>query len=122
MAHILVIDDSLTIRAMLKFALEGKGHRVTEGTDGEQALELAQTQKPDLILLDALLPKLDGWKACKMLKEMPLIQKTPIFMLTGQTQEIEQLRGWEAGADEYISKSDDLGPLLTTIDKRLLKQ
>jgi DNA-binding response OmpR family regulator len=120
MAHILVIDDSPTIRAILKSALEGKGYQVTEGADGEQALELAQTQKPDLILLDALLPKLDGWKACKQLKAMPLTQPTPIFMLTGQTQEIEQLRGWEAGADEYIAKSDDLGPLLTTIEKRLL--
>jgi len=119
MAHILVIDDSATIRAILKSALEAKGYQVTEGSDGEIGLELAQTQKPDLILLDAFLPKIDGWKVCRQLKAIPLIQAIPIFMLTGQTEDIEQMRGWEAGADEYITKSGDLGPLLTTIAKRL---
>jgi len=120
MVHILVIDDSPTIRAILKSALEEKGYRVTLGVDGEEALRLAQTEKPDLILLDAVLPKLDGWKACKQLKEMPLVQSIPVFMLTGQTQEIEQLMGWEAGADDYITKSNDLTILLTAIEKRLL--
>ena len=79
MAHILVVDDSPTIRAILKSALEGKGYRVTLGSDGQEGLDMAQAEKPDLILLDALLPKIDGWKVCQQLKAMPLIQSTSQF-------------------------------------------
>src|SRR5882672_9502702 len=119
MAHILLVEDSPTTRAILKSALEGKGYRVTEAVDAEQALELVQTQKPDLILLDLLLPGLDGWEACEQFRKMPHVKDIPIIMLTNQTRPVDKLRGWQAGADEYLFKNDDIEPLLNAIEKWL---
>ena len=119
MAHILIVDDSATIRAILKFNLEGVGHRVTEAENGEDAIQLAQSEKPDLILLDAILPNLNGWAVCQQLKKLLTTKAIPTLMLTSQTEQMQELRGWEAGANEYIPKSDDLTPLLNTVEKWL---
>ena len=119
MGHILIIEDSSTTRAHLKSVLEEKGHLVTEAVDGEQGLELAKSKLPHLILLDLLLPGVDGWEVCERLRKMPRVKDIPIIMLTQLKEPVDKLRGWQAGADDYIFKTDDLGPLLFVIEKWL---
>jgi len=118
-AHILIIDDSSVTRSVLKSTLEELGHRITEAVDGEQGLELAKAQTPDLILLDLLLPGIDGWQVCELFRKMPRVKDVPIIMLTNLKTPVDKLRGWESGADEYIFKTEDLGPLLFVINKWL---
>ena len=119
MSKILIIDDEAAVRGILKFQLEKAGHEVLEGADGDEALRLARTSKPDLLFLDGVLPKKDGWRVCRDLKSDPATKAMPIVLLTSSTQNVDELRGWESGADEYLTKPWDPAQLHDTV-KRFL--
>lgn len=104
MSAILIIDDEAAIRALLRQHLEKAGHQVTEGADGEEALRLVKSQKPDLVFLDVMLPRRDGWKVCRDVKGNPETAKTPIVLLTSCRENVDEIRGWESGADGYLTK------------------
>lgn len=98
---ILIVDDEKNIVDILKFNLKKEGFTTIEAYDGEQAIELALGEKPDLILLDVMLPKMDGFTVCRKLRQSI---STPILMLTAKEEEVDKVLGLELGADDYITK------------------
>ena len=101
---ILIIDDELDIRVLLKYNLEKEGYVVLEAPNGSAGIELAKTSKPDLILLDVMMPDMDGIETCELIKTIPELQGTVICFLTARGEDYSQLAGYEAGADDYIVK------------------
>ena len=116
---ILVVDDQVDLVETMKFALELEGYKVVVSYNGEDALNQARRESPDLILLDIMLPKLDGYKVCRLLKFDERYKHIPILMLTAKTQERDKLTGQETGADEYIPKPFDIEELMGKIKKYL---
>lgn len=98
---ILVIEDEQNINDILTFSLSKEGYRTISALDGTKGLEMALTENPDLILLDVMLPGLDGWEVCKKVREQ---SQVPIIMLTAREDEIDKVLGLELGADDYITK------------------
>lgn len=101
---ILITEDSPTILAMAKDVLESSGYSVICAVDGQEALNLARKECPDLIILDLMLPKLDGYKVCRMLKFDEKYKQIPIIIFTARTQESDIKLGKEVGADAYLTK------------------
>tara|TARA_B110000046_G_C13004238_1_gene403590 strand:- start:1677 stop:2360 length:684 start_codon:yes stop_codon:yes gene_type:complete len=101
---ILVIDDEQDIRVLIKYNLEKEGFVVSQAEDGENGVEVAQKQVPDLILLDVMMPGMDGIETCEKLKAMPCLKNTMICFLTARGEDYSQIAGFEAGADDYITK------------------
>ena len=97
---ILVVDDEAPIVDILKFNLTKAGYNVIAAYDGEEGLSLALTKKPDLILLDLMLPKMDGFDVCKKIREKLSV---PIIMITARDEEVDKVLGLELGADVYIT-------------------
>jgi DNA-binding response OmpR family regulator len=104
MTTILIVDDEPAILDLVRFTLEDAEVRVVEASDGVEALALARRLRPDLILLDVHMPRLDGLEACRQIRHDPALARTPIVMLTAAGQEADRARGREAGADEYLTK------------------
>ncbi len=98
---ILIVDDEKNIVDILKFNLKKEGYDTIEAYDGEEAVNLALSQNPDLILLDIMLPKMDGFTVCRKLRQSI---STPILMLTAKEEEVDKVLGLELGADDYITK------------------
>jgi DNA-binding response OmpR family regulator len=105
--RILVVEDEPLIREVIKKRLEVTGYSVTAATDGVEALERVKAEVPDLIVLDLMLPKKDGYAVCVELKNDPSYAHIPILMLTARTQEREVERGIQSGADGYMMKPFD---------------
>lgn len=106
---ILLVEDDKSFREALAFSLRHQGYQVREVSDGETALDEARLRAPDLILLDVMLPGLDGFSICRILRaEM----QTPIILLTARTQEMDKIVGLESGADDYVTKPFSTGELL----------
>lgn len=101
---ILLIDDELDIVKLVESRLKINGYEVVVALDGQEALEKAREEKPDLILLDLMLPKLSGYKVCRMLKFDEKYKHIPIIMFTARVQENDEKLGFEVGADAYITK------------------
>ena len=118
---ILVTEDSATILQMLKGTLSEAGYEVIAASDGQQALDLARTEKPDLIMLDVMLPKIDGYKVCRMLKFDERYKAIPIIMLTGRTKESDEQTGLEVGANAYIKKPFQPETIIEKIKELLTK-
>jgi len=110
--RVLVIDDEPDVLLLCKVNFEFAGHEVLEATDGEQGLELARASRPDLIVLDVMLPRRDGLSILSELVHRPETSGTPIVLLTAKVQEDDQVRGWQAGAHEYVTKP--FSPLVLT--------
>jgi len=102
--RILVVDDEIYIVHILDFSLGMEGYEVLTALDGEQALEKARTEKPDLIVLDIMMPKLDGYETCKRLKADPEVKDVPVILLSAKGRNVDQKVGFEVGADDYITK------------------
>lgn len=119
MASILVIDDDEANRDILKTRLEAAGYAVCEAGDGEEGVRLTQSLCPDAIIMDVMMPKVDGRLACRVLKSNEKTKNIPVIMLTAMGQQIDELRGWEAGADEYLTKPCDHRRLLDLIARLL---
>lgn len=119
---ILVAEDSPTVLMMIKAALSDAGYDVVTAMDGMEALNKARSEKPALIVLDCILPKMDGYQVCRMLKFDANYKDIPIFMFTARGGESDKLLGEKTGADEYIPKSssmEELGELLEKINQYL---
>ena len=101
---ILVVDDEPDILEFLSYNLEKEGFQVITAENGKQGVEKAKKEQPDIILLDVMMPEMDGIEACRTLREMPQFEHTIIAFLTARTEDYSQIAGFETGADDYISK------------------
>ena len=117
MSHkILVIEDELVLRETLQYNLVRQGYQVHTASDGRSALEVARRERPDLILLDLMLPELDGLEVCRILRQE---MSVPILMLTAKTEEIDKVVGLEVGADDYITKPFSMRELMARVKAAL---
>jgi len=101
---VLIIDDDDQNREILRLRLENAGLEIAEATDGDKGIEAAVNTPYDAIILDVMMPRRDGWDVCKTLRANPRTKTVPIIMLTARVKDIDQLRGFESGADEYLTK------------------
>ena len=101
MKKILVVDDEALLVKGIRFNLQNDGYEVITGSDGVQAVELARSQEPDLIVLDVMMPRLDGLGACSKIREF---SDVPIILLTAKTEDMDKLLGFDQGADDYMTK------------------
>jgi len=99
--RVLVADDDPLIQRLVRTHLDRAGFRVLSAADGEAALDMAAAEQPDLIVLDLMLPGLDGFEVCKRIREFSLV---PVVMLTARGEQVDKLRGFEVGADDYLTK------------------
>lgn len=118
---ILLVDDEVDLVETVRFPLEMEGYHVLVSYNGEDALNQARKENPDLILLDLMLPKLDGYKVCRLLKFDERYKHIPILMLTAKTQEKDKALGLETGADEYITKPFEMDFLMEKVKEYLSK-
>jgi DNA-binding response OmpR family regulator len=119
---ILVVDDEADLVETVRFVLELQGFNVLVSYNGEDALNQARKEIPDLILLDIMLPKLDGYKVCRLLKFDERYKHIPILMLTAKTQDKDKIIGRETGADEYITKPFEMDELIEKVKFHLSKK
>lgn len=113
---ILVIEDEQNINDILTFSLGKEGYKTISALDGVSGLEKALTENPDLILLDVMLPGLDGWEVCKKVREQ---SQVPIIMLTAREDEVDKVLGLELGADDYITKPYSMRELAARVKANL---
>ncbi len=119
--RILIVDDEEDILSVLKFRLEANNYETLTASDGQEGLNKARTEKPDLIILDLMLPKLDGYKVCRMLKFDESYKAIPIIMFTARVQQKDEELGKEMGADAYVTKPFEPEVLLEKIRQLLRK-
>jgi DNA-binding response OmpR family regulator len=120
MSKILVVDDEPDAVELIKFNLKGAGYDVMTAADGDEALKKARSLLPDLIVLDLMLPEVDGLEVCKILRRDQRVSATPILMLTAKAAEIDRVLGLELGADDYVTKPFSPRELILRV-KRLLR-
>ncbi|MDA8229848.1 MAG: phosphate regulon transcriptional regulator PhoB [Magnetospirillum sp.] len=118
---ILIVEDEAALVTMLRYNLEKEGYRVCDAGNGEEALALVADRKPDLVLLDWMLPSLSGIEVCRQLRRKPATRELPIIMLTARSEEGDKIRGLNTGADDYMSKPFSL-PELTARVRALLRR
>jgi len=118
---ILLVDDEKDLVYAVKLQLEAKHYEVIVASDGQEALDKARREKPDLIILDVMLPKIDGYKVCRMLKFDEKYKKIPLIMFTARVQDTDEKLGYSVGADAYLTKPFDSRVLLDQIVKLLGK-
>ena len=104
MSRILAVDDEPHILKLVSFSLRSGGFDVVEAADGLSAIDIAAAEQPDLILMDVMMPALDGYEACRRIKANPATADIPIVMLSAKTQKAEQAEGLSAGAMDFICK------------------
>jgi CheY-like chemotaxis protein len=125
MTKILIAEDERDIRELVSFSLQFGGFTVVQAANGAEAVERAQAERPDLILMDVRMPKMTGYEACKQMKQMPELRDIPVVFLSAKGQESEIQTGLEAGAEEYILKPfapDDLVKQVQTVLDRVAKR
>lgn len=115
MSEVLVVDDDPDIRNMLVFALEDAGFKVREAGDGEAALAALEEHPPDLVVLDLMMPNVDGFGVLRGRRQRGLAPSTRFLVLTAKTAERDFVRGWELGADEYLTKPFDPDRLIQMV-------
>jgi DNA-binding response OmpR family regulator len=116
---VLLVEDDLTLQQTLAYNLNKEGYVTLTASDGPTGLELARTKTPDLLILDVMLPELDGLSVCRILRrEMPV----PIILLTARSSEIDKIIGLDSGADDYITKPFSLGEFLARVRAALRRQ
>jgi DNA-binding response OmpR family regulator len=112
MSIILVVEDERELNSLIRRHLEDEGHRVLQAYDGPTALEVAHRERPDLLILDWMLPHLDGMEVCRRLRRESIV---PILMLTARAEEVDRVLGLEVGADDYLTKPFSIRELLARI-------
>jgi len=118
---ILLVDDEKDIISLLKFNLQAEGYKTVSAMDGDRALVLTEEEKPDLVLLDIMLPDKDGWEVLRELRQNPKTENIPVIFLTAKDSEFDEVLGLELGADDYIVKPISMRKLLARIKKVLKK-
>lgn len=116
---ILIVDDEMRMRRVIADYLRIKGYRTAEAADGVEALEVFRREHPALVLLDVMMPRMNGWQVCE---EIRRTSATPIIMLTAKSEEEDELQGFELGADEYVAKPFSLKILSARIEAVLRRQ
>lgn len=119
MSRILIVDDEPPIVELVKFNLQKEGYEVLIAYDGITAIERAVEEKPNLIILDIMLPEVDGFEVCRNLSQNPQTKDIPIIMLTARGEEIDKILGLEFGADDYITKPFSPRELMARVKARL---
>lgn len=119
MSKVLVVDDEKAIVDILKFNLKKEGFDVVTAADGEEGLAMFEEEKPDLMLLDIMMPKMDGFQVCKKVRETSNI---PIIMLTARAEEVDKVIGLEFGADDYMTKPFGVRELVARVKANLRRQ
>lgn len=119
MPRILVVDDEKNILELVRFNLEREGYQVITSLDGVRGLELARSENPDLIVLDVMLPEMNGLEVCRELHQDPATKKIPIIMLSARADELDRVLGLEMGADDYVTKPFSPRELVARIKARL---
>ena len=114
--NILVVEDDLDIRELMSFNLANEGHQVFEANDGEVGIDKARNNNPDLILLDLMLPGIQGLDVCRIIKSDQETKKIPIIMVTALGQEEDIVKGLETGADDYITKPFSIKVLIARVN------
>ncbi len=109
---ILIVDDDVNICELLRLYLEKEGYETVVANDGEQAVAAANKSRPDLILLDIMLPKLDGWQVCREIRKT---SETPIIMITAKGEVFDKILGLELGADDYVTKPFDTKEIVARV-------
>jgi DNA-binding response OmpR family regulator len=113
---VLVVEDDLTLRETLEYNLARQGYEVHTAADGRAALEIARQEQPDLLVLDVMLPGLDGFEVCRVLRQE---MSVPILMLTARDEEVDKVVGLEIGADDYMTKPFSMRELLARVKAQL---
>ena len=116
---ILIVEDDETLQQTLAYNLEQEGYKITVAVDGRDGLELARSEAPDLIVLDIMLPGLDGLSVCRILRRE---MEVPIIMLTARSSEVDKIIGLDSGADDYITKPFSLGEFMARVRAALRRQ
>jgi two-component system, OmpR family, phosphate regulon response regulator PhoB len=122
MARILIVEDELDAAEMLALNLRNAGYEVEVATDGGQGLQVARTVRPDLIVLDQMLPSMSGTEICMALRAAPDTADLPIIMLTARAAEVDRVRGLEVGADDYVTKPYSIKELILRIQALLRRR
>jgi two-component system alkaline phosphatase synthesis response regulator PhoP len=112
---ILAVDDEEHIQELIKFNLENSGYKVICCGNGTEALKIAKSEKPDLVLLDVMLPGIDGYDVCKEIRKDNNVSNIPIIMITAKSEELDKILGLELGADDYITKPFSVRELLARV-------
>lgn len=116
---VLIVDDEKNIVEIIAFNLKKEGYQVLKAFDGEEGVSLALGESPDLILLDIMMPKMDGYEACKKIRAK---KNTPIIMLTARAEEVDKVLGLELGADDYVTKPFGIRELMARVKANLRRQ
>lgn len=116
---ILVVDDEINITQILEFSIGAEGYEVLTALNGEDAVDRARRELPDLIILDVMMPKIDGYEACRILKANPLTKNIPVILLTAKGRDIDKRLGYEVGAADYIIKPFSPNKLIDRIHEVL---
>jgi twitching motility two-component system response regulator PilG len=116
---VLVVDDSAVARKVVKLALERNGYEIFEATNGLEALTRLNTQRPDLVLLDIIMPGMDGYKTLSLIKDSQELKHIPVIMLTSRDKLFDKIKGKMSGSDEYLTKPFDPDDLVTKVSKYL---
>ena len=118
---ILVVDDDLDAVRLVGLMLERRGYAIIAAQSGAQALIKAQTENPDLIILDVMMPDMDGYEVCRRLRANPSTADTPIMMFTAKTQKNDKITGFQAGADDYLTKPIHPEELVSRLEAVMLR-
>jgi DNA-binding response OmpR family regulator len=113
---VLVVDDEEYIQHILNFSFGAEGYEVVTAADGEEGIKKAQDEKPDIIVLDIMMPTMDGYEACKRLKSDPKTKAIPVILLTAKGRDVDRRLGSEAGADDYVVKPFSPGRLIERVE------
>jgi DNA-binding response OmpR family regulator len=118
-ATILVVDDNLDNVEILRALLESRGYTVAEASDGRSALAKIEEIQPDLVLLDVMMPGMDGWQVCRTIKNHPVFCNTRVVMVTAKGDYEDKFEGMRAGADDYVVKPIDMQELTEKVERNL---
>ena len=118
---VLVIDDEEYIQHILNFSFGAEGYDVLTASDGEEGISKAKNERPDIIVMDIMMPKMDGYEACKRIKADPETKDIPVILLTAKGREADRKLGADAGADDYVVKPFSPGRLIERVEGMIKK-
>jgi len=116
---VLVVDDEVNITQIMEFSIGAEGYDVVTAANGEEAISKARKEQPNLIILDIMMPKVDGYEVCRVLKRDPLTKRIPVILLTAKGREIDKRLGYEVGASDYVVKPFSPSQLIDKVNSYL---
>jgi CheY-like chemotaxis protein len=120
--RILIVDDDPVIVRLLQINFRLEGYVVDTASRGEEALEQVRQHRPDVVVLDVMMPGIDGWEVCRQLKETPGVKHIPVIFLSARAQDEDRQRGYALGVDEYVTKPFDPAHLVEIVRRSLAKR